>query len=96
MSEGKIKVAVSPFYQGFGWRDVALNKDFKPQPRLIPIVISNDEDLSEVVRRVRLNHLVLLQGVLPEVGHNIATILFISMNILTLVVIMSLKYKSKK
>lgn len=68
MSEGKIKVAVSPFYQGFGWRDVALNKDFKPQPRLIPIVISDDEDLSEVVRRVRLNHLVLLEGVLPEVG----------------------------
>lgn len=68
MSEGKIKVAVSPFYQGFGWRDVALNKDFKPQPRLIPIVISNDEDLSEVVRRVRLNHLVLLEGVLPDVG----------------------------
>lgn len=68
MSEGKIKVAVSPFYQGFGWRDVALNKDFKPQPRLIPIVISNDEDLSEVVRRVRLNHLVLLEGALPEVG----------------------------
>ena len=68
MTQGKIKVAVSPFYQGFGWHDKALNQDFKPQPRLVPIVISEDKDLTEVSNRVRLNHLLLLEGTLPEIN----------------------------
>lgn len=68
MTQGKIKVAVSPFYQGFGWHDKALNQDFKPQPRLVPIVISEDKDLTEVSNRIRLNHLLLLEGTLPEIN----------------------------
>ena len=34
-------------------------------------------------------------GVLPEVGHNIATILFVIISILTLIIVMSLQYKAK-
>ena len=68
MTQGKIKVAVSPFYQGLGWHDKALNQDFKPQARLVPIVISEDKDLTEVSNRVRLNHLLLLEGTLPEIN----------------------------
>ncbi len=49
--------------------------------------VSNEQILNQIEQEI---------GVLPEVGHNIATILFMIISIVSLIVIMRLQYKSKE
>ena len=50
-------------------------------------VVSDEEMLNKIEQEI---------GVLPEVGHNIATMLFTLISVLTLIIVMKLQYNSKE
>lgn len=51
---------------------------------------------NEVNNEQLLNQIEQEIGVLPEVGHNIATMIFVTISIISLAIIMNLQYKSKE
>ena len=65
-----ILVSVSPFYNGHGWTDHGTGIDFKPVNglRAVRIDLEDDKDLRGIRNSIRLNHLLLLEGELPEMG----------------------------
>ena len=65
-----ILVSVSPFYNGHGWTDHGTAIDFKPVNglRAVRIDLEDDKDLRGIRNSIRLNHLLLLEGELPEMG----------------------------
>lgn len=63
---GEIIVAVSPFYNGPGWKDEFSNIEFKPSDNYYPIRISTSRNLKGIRRSLRLNSLILLDGKLPD------------------------------
>ena len=65
-----ILVSVSPFYNGHGWTDHGTGIDFKPTNglRAFRIDLKDNQDLRGIRNSIRLNHLLLLEGELPEMG----------------------------
>ena len=65
-----IFVSVSPFYNGHGWTDHGTGIDFKPVNglRAFRIDLKDNQDLRGIRNSIRLNHLLLLEGELPEMG----------------------------
>ena len=65
-----ILVSVSPFYNGHGWTDHGTGIDFKPVNglRAVQIDLKDDKDLRGIRNSIRINHLLLLEGELPEMG----------------------------
>lgn len=61
-----IVVAVSVFYEGFGWTDKATNLTFMPTKAIQPVRISKNKDLSGIYQSYRKNHLLLLEGTFDE------------------------------
>ena len=57
-----IVVAVSIFYNGYGWTDAATGVQFLPQKTIAPIRISKKKDLSGIYNSYRMNNLLLLEG----------------------------------
>ena len=65
-----ILVSVSPFYNGHGWTDHGTGIDFKPVDglRAFRIDLEDNKDLRGIRNSIRINHLLLLEGELPEMG----------------------------
>lgn len=61
-----IVVAVSVFYEGFGWTDKGTNLTFMPTKAIQPVRISKNKDLSGIYQSYRKNHLLLLEGAFDE------------------------------
>ncbi len=61
-----IVVAVSVFYEGFGWTDKATNLTFMPTKAINPVRIDKNKDLSGIYQAYRKNHLLLLEGTFDE------------------------------
>ena len=61
-----IVVAVSVFYEGFGWTDKATNLTFMPTKAIQPVRIDKNKDLSGIYQAYRKNHLLLLEGAFDE------------------------------
>ena len=65
-----IEVAVSPFYNGRGWTDHGTGINFEKTTLLKGhrIDLKEDTNLRGIRNSIRLNHLLLLEGELPEMG----------------------------
>ena len=65
-----IEVAVSPFYNGRGWTDHGTGINFEKTSLLRGhrIDLKEDTNLRGIRNSIRLNHLLLLEGELPEMG----------------------------
>ena len=65
-----IEVAVSPFYNGRGWTDHGTGINFEKTTLLKGhrIDLKEDTNLRGIQNSIRLNHLLLLEGELPEMG----------------------------
>ena len=65
-----IEVAVSPFYNGFGWTDHGTGISFKPThiTKSVRIELREGRNLKGIRNSIRLNNLLLLKGTLPDMG----------------------------
>ena len=65
-----IEVAVSPFYNGFGWTDHGTGISFKPThiTKGVRIELKEGRNLKGIRNSIRLNNLLLLKGTLPDMG----------------------------
>ena len=65
-----IEVAVSPFYNGRGWTDHGTGINFEKTTLLKGhrIDLKENTNLKGIRNSIRLNHLLLLEGELPEMG----------------------------
>lgn len=65
-----IEVAVSPFYNGFGWTDHGTGISFKPThiTKGVRIELREGRNLKGIRNSIRLNNLLLLKGTLPDMG----------------------------
>ena len=64
----QIKVAVSPHYRGSGWTDRSTGIKFEQQGLHLRVhtIDVEDKDLSGIKNSLRLNHLLLLEGKMPN------------------------------
>lgn len=62
-----IKVIVSPFYNGLGWKDEKTGVLFEKSNQLITYSFTTDMDLSGVKEQVMKNNLIITEGVLEDI-----------------------------
>lgn len=62
-----IKVIVSPFYNGLGWKDEKTGVLFEKSNQLITYSFTTDMDLSGVKEQVIKNNLIITEGVLEDI-----------------------------
>lgn len=62
-----IKVIVSPFYNGLGWKDKKTGVLFEKSNQLITYSFTTDMDLSGVKEQVMKNNLIITEGVLEDI-----------------------------
>lgn len=62
-----IKVIVSPFYNGLGWKDEKTGVLFEKSNQLITYSFTTDMDLSGIKEQVMKNNLIITEGVLEDI-----------------------------